>query len=803
MVRFVVLLCLGLSLALPGAAVGAAPAAVVIATPQAAIAQAKDDLRAVTAGLNSKTLSDAEIESRLSAIPPIQARLAVALSALTPRLRDIQARQAQLGPPPAGAGVVIEDPRTVQDRHDLADRLAAVTADVQGARLLALTASQVSAALTDRQREAFSTRLWTRSRSILDPGLWRDFAAALPDDLSRIAQEAGDEIAQAEPARKIAQSVAIAGLAVALGLFLLGPSRLILNRIGYGRAARAPGTARLRRILLALWLVTVAAVTPLLAGLLLRAALRAIDVMTPDVDRLTALMMQSVVFAAFLEGLGRALLSPGRPQWRLAPIPDAMVRRLAPFPGLVGGSAALAGFVAGVGSILGGSLASRVAWDCLAVVLELAVVGGALAAVGRARVAQKAEASDAAPAAEPESRLPWILAILAAWCAVGAALVAVLAGYLALASFLMRETVWIAAILGLMFLLLRLADDLFPAVLSPRAPLGGALETALGLDDGAMEQVGVLLSGLTRLLLMLLAWVAMLAPFGASVEDILQRFTATDFVVRLGLVAISPGAVLGGVALFLAGLAITRAVRRWLEVRYLPKTTMDVGLRTSLAAGVTYLGAMIAILVSFAYLGLSVAQIALFASALSVGIGFGLQGIIGNFVSGLVLLAERPVRVGDWIAIGELEGDVRKINIRATEIEMMDRSRLIVPNSELVSKAVRNITHAGALGRVKIVMKVDGSADPAKVREVMMARLTGHPQVLPDPPAMVYMTDVRDGALEFTAFAYLPSPRLAYAVRSQLLFEIVPDLRAAGVALASPNPVIHVETAERPIEPQA
>ena len=803
MVRFVVLLCLALSLAIPGAAQAAAPTSATIATPQATIAQAKDDLRAVTAGLNTKTLSDADIEARLSAIPPIQARLAVALAALTPRLRDIQARQAQLGPPPPAAGVVIEDPRTVQDRRDLADRLAAVTADVQEARLLALTASQVSAALTDRQRENFSTRLWTRSRSILDPGLWRDFAAALPDDLSRIAQEAGDEIAQAEPAQKIARSVAIGGLAVALSLFLLGPSRLILNRVGYGRAARAPGTARLRRILLALWLVTVAAVTPLLAGLLLRAALRAIDVMTPDVDRLTALIMQTVVFAAFVEGLGRALLSPRRPQWRLAPIPDAMVRRLAPFPGLVGGSAALAGFVAGVGSILGGSLASRVAWDCLAVVLELAMVGGALAAVGRARVAQRAEAPDAAPAAEPESRLPWILAILAAWCAVGAALVAVLVGYLALASFLMRETVWIAAILGLMFLLLRLADDLFPTVLSPRAPLGGALETALGLDDGAMEQVGVLLSGLTRLLLMLLAWVALLAPFGASVEDLIHRFTSTDFVVRLGLVAISPGAVLGGIALFLVGLAITRGVRRWLEVRYLPKTTMDVGLRTSLAAGVTYLGGLIAILVAFAYLGLSVAQIALFASALSVGIGFGLQGIIGNFVSGLILLAERPVRVGDWIAIGELEGDVRKINIRATEIEMMDRSRLIVPNSELVSKAVRNVTHAGALGRVKIVLKVDGAADPAKVSEVMMARLTAHPQVLPDPPARVYMTDVRDGALEFTAFAYLPSPRLAYGVRSQLLFEIVPDLRAAGVALASPNPVIHVETAERPIEPQA
>ena len=161
------------------------------------------------------------------------------------------------------------------------------------------------------------------------------------------------------------------------------------------------------------------------------------------------------------------------------------------------------------------------------------------------------------------------------------------------------------------------------------------------------------------------------------------------------------------------------------------------------------------------------------------------------------------MRVGDWIAIGDLEGDVRKINIRATEIEMVDRSRLIVPNSELVSKAVRNVTHAGALGRVKIVLKLDGAADPDRVREVILARMTAHPQVLADPAAAVFLTDVKDGALEFSAFAYVASPRLAFGVRSQLLFDIVPDLRAAGVALASPSPVIHVETAERPIEPKA
>ncbi len=793
--RFVVSFLIGL-LMVSAPAMAAAPAP----APEAAIAQAKADLHAIGAGLTGQTLDDPDIQSRLAAIPPIQARLSDVLNGLTPRLRDLQARQAQLGPPP-GSAAVPENAATAQARRDIAAALSTVGGEVQEARLLSLTADQVGAALSDRLRENFSARLWTRTRSVLDPGLWRDFAIALPGDIRRVSRSAAMEIAQAELDRGIARNLAVIVTALITGLALLGPGRLILGRLGYRWAARARGQPRLRRIALALWLVAVAAGAPLLAGLLLRAALARLDLMTPNVDRLSGLLVQVVVFAAFLEGLGRAVLSPRRPAWRLAPIPADMVARLAPFPGLLGAAAALATLVVGLGSILGASLATRVASDCLTVLVELAAMGGALMAVGRARAAHMAQAPSAPSAADDESRLPWILATLAAWLALAASLIAVLVGYLAMASFLMRETVWIAAILALLFLLLRLADDLFPALLSPAGALGGALKTALGLSESAMEQIGVLLSGVTRLLLLLLAWVAMLAPFGASAEDILRRFTATDFVVRLGLVSISPGVVLGGLTLFVVGLAMTRAVRRWLEVRYLPKTDLDVGLRTSLATGVTYLGGLIALMVAFAYLGLSVGQIALFASALSVGVGFGLQAIIGNFFSGLILLAERPVRVGDWVAIGDLEGDVRKISIRATEIEMQDRSRLIVPNSDLVSKTVRNLTHAGALGRVRIVLKLGAEADPVQVRDLILARLRAHPQVLADPPAAVYMTDVKDGALEFTAFAYLISPRLAYAVKSELLFQIMPDLNAASIRLANPAAVITMGPVERTIEP--
>jgi small-conductance mechanosensitive channel len=230
---------------------------------------------------------------------------------------------------------------------------------------------------------------------------------------------------------------------------------------------------------------------------------------------------------------------------------------------------------------------------------------------------------------------------------------------------------------------------------------------------------------------------------------------------------------------------------------------MDVGVRISMASAVTYFGGLVAFVLTCSYLGVSLDRIALFASALSVGIGFGLQSMIGNFVSGLILLAERPVKVGDWIAIGDLEGDVKRISVRATEIEMADRSKLIVPNSDLISKTVRNVTHGGSIGRVKIVLLLENSTDPLIARDLLLARLTQHPDALADPPAAVYLTDVRDGAIEVTAIAYVASPRRVFNAKSDLLFQIVSDLKANDIALATSSAVVNVGFPERPIEPSS
>jgi potassium-dependent mechanosensitive channel len=764
-----------------------------------AIDQAQADLHRITSGLRSQALGDQDLKGRIAAVPAIQAKLVEATDSLAPRLQDTDARLAQLGAAPS-AGQPPEAPEIANSRRNLTQFRQAVDTELKQARLLSVEAGQLNSALAERLRENFTARLWAHSPSVLDLALWQEFGANVPADLGRLTVALQAEIRLlAAPDQPIGNLV-ILGLAALVAVGLLGPVRLILNRFGYRQASRLVAGSKLRRSALAVWLVMIAALSPLAAGLLLRAVLSDIGASTPSFDRLLIQLIAAAVFASSIEGLGRALLSPRHPTWRLAPLPDAVVTRLALFPGLIGTTVGLAALATGVGATLGASSATSEASDCLGILFEIAVLVAALLVAALARSAHSASFATPEPTAQAEARWPWVAAALTAWLALSAALLALLFGYVAMANFLTRETIWIAAVLAGLFLFLRFADDLFPALMSPSSPLGQFVQRAVGFSDDALEQIGVLLSGLFRLLLLVVGWAAILARFGAGVDDMVARITSTGLVIRLGQLSISPGAVLGGLAVFVLGVVITRAVRRWFEFRYLPKTRLDLGVRTSLAAGVSYLGVLVAVVLAFAYLGLSLDRIALLASALSVGIGFGLQAIIGNFVSGLILLVERPLKVGDWIAIGDLEGDVRRINIRATEIEMPDKSKLIVPNSDLISKTVRNVTHGGALGRVKIVLKIVNDADPANVRDILLAEMRDHGEVLADPVAAVFLTDVRDGALEFSAFAYVASARQAYRVKSELLFRIVPALKSRGIVLADPTPVIHLAIPDRMIE---
>ncbi|WP_143289110.1 mechanosensitive ion channel family protein, partial [Burkholderia pseudomallei] len=174
--------------------------------------------------------------------------------------------------------------------------------------------------------------------------------------------------------------------------------------------------------------------------------------------------------------------------------------------------------------------------------------------------------------------------------------------------------------------------------------------------------------------------------------------------------------------------------------------------------------------------------------ALSVGIGFGLQEIVKNFVSGLILLTERPVKVGDMISISGVEGDIRRINVRATEIQLSDRSTVIVPNSQLISQNLRNVTMGNSTqGVATLMLTFPLNTDPEQVRDLLLDAYREHASVLEKPAPSVTFSQLTPDGITLSVTGYVGSPRIAAATKSDLLFEILKRLRAAGIALSNPQ----------------
>ena len=215
----------------------------------------------------------------------------------------------------------------------------------------------------------------------------------------------------------------------------------------------------------------------------------------------------------------------------------------------------------------------------------------------------------------------------------------------------------------------------------------------------------------------------------------------------------------------------------------LPRTSIEPSLQLSIGTIFGYIGVIIAISLALAGLGIDLQKIAFVAGALSVGIGFGLQSIVSNFVSGLILLAERPIRVGDSIVVKGEEGWVRRIRVRATEIETFERASVIIPNSELITGMVKNWTHSNTMGRIIVKVGVAYRSDPERVRDILLAIATEHPQVVQAPPPRAFFVSFGENALQFELRCVVANVDNGMAVKSDIHLDVFKRFRAEGIEI--------------------
>ena len=653
--------------------------------------------------------------------------------------------------------------------------------------LIISEAEEKSKSLVAERRQRFKDELSLKVQSVLSPTFWANWSSALPSDsirFGKFADEVSGIVQQAISASNRAPTLIGVVLSL-LSLVFLKP--YLFKTLNFALVNIIP-TGRARRSFLAAGTIFIRVFIISVATFILYQGLNWHNFLSPEFSAYLSRLFKALVLSAFIYGVGEAILCIPRPSWRLVSLSDAQAQVLSKAPIIFAGLIFIFMLVSETARYIGSSFIHE-----LSVKTWFTLLASVLAMVFYTRLAK----CHVNPDENQERFLPvWLMILYGiAWLSTILAIIFTLLGYVSFGSFLINQLIWTTLILAAFYICWKLADDVYQAILGSQARLGKLLVKTYGFTENTLNQIIVVLAAMTKLSLMYFLLKTLLLPFGTSITQLLISSTYLNELLTKNTFAITSGGVISAVLVFFIGFWLIRLFKSWLDKNYFPNTSLEKGVQSSISTMSGYVGGVAVIALSLGTLGLSFDKITWVASALSVGIGFGLQSIVQNFISGLILLTERPVKVGDWVIVGADDGDIKRINIRATEIQLADRSTLIVPNSEFITKAVRNMTLDKSEGRVVIKLPLPISTNPRTVADMILEVFAEHESVIKEMAPFIRLDSVDTSNLVLSATCYVPSPRMVGQVRTDLLFEILDRLHKANISLISP---VHISQVAQP-----
>ena len=288
-----------------------------------------------------------------------------------------------------------------------------------------------------------------------------------------------------------------------------------------------------------------------------------------------------------------------------------------------------------------------------------------------------------------------------------------------------------------------------------------------------------------------------LSLFGIR-ADVYQAVQAGfAYKVTLGTVSFAPGNIVVFLLTLFFGYMIASMASAILGHEILPRLNLERGLPDAITTITRYVSLLAIFLLALAVGGVELSRFSLLTGAFGVGLGFGLQNVVNNFFSGLILLFERPVRIGDSLEVGGVSGEVTKIGFRSSTLHSSDGADLIIPNANLISQQVINWT-LGTRRRVSLRVHVAHGNDPEYVRDLLLATAASHPDVIKSPAPTSLFLGFGESALNFEVLFWAPGTEIAPALKSQVALKVAAALRDAGIEVPFPQRDLHFKTVVEP-----
>ena len=749
-----------------------------IEQPLQHIGKAAAELDDVQKQIEEDKASDDRLAGARASLSGLQATVRRAQDQLRPRLDAIKSQLEKLGPAPA-KDAAPEAPELAAERSRLNTLLVRIDAGIRSSELAQVRAAQMIQQVRTLRQAGFTQQLLRRTlRHPLSPRALDDLARDLGEVSPQVETAALAWWAGAKPH---ATRLMLMAVAAAAAYFVL--RRLRRRFVWTPLNQNEPETPPFARRAVRAGVVAVATALPWLAALAIAYfALDQLDLLYREGGRIIGSAIGSALILVVVTAAVRAILQPYRERWRLLDLSTPVARRLELLIGGIAAVFAMDRVADAAARELSLSLAVTVAEAFMASLATAVLIFG----LAWTRLTPRTPAADAPPVSRWSPR--WLkLPLLVLAIAIAGS---TLAGFVAMGQFLATQTVLTGAAIGLLGVV-----HLAIRALTVDSSEGGVLEPVIDGLLSLSKERGRQVTGVLGMLLHAVALLAgiplLMLSLGMPGDEVAGNVKSALFGFEIGHFRVSLARILFAAAIFLGFAFATRLLQRWLTATVLGPSRMDTGIANSIETGIGYAGFVIAALISISYAGFDVTNLAIVAGALSVGIGFGLQSIVNNFVSGLILLVERPVKVGDWIVAKGVEGYVRRISVRATEIETFDRASVILPNSELITGAVTNWTHRNSLGRIKIKVRVAYSADPDQVLAVLTDVAKANSNILQYPEPVVTLDNLSPEGIEMSMRVLVADITKSLKAQTSLRADIVKAFRAADI----PHPAVAAKAA--------